>query len=164
MIRFGEWKREWLKLPVVLTIAGVLLFIINFIVPYVMMASGTNEWTVEMGNTVFYIDMVISLILFLTIGFVFCRNISRKVLLKSAHFLLIYYVAIIILEQGAQKLGVYTIGMVLLFLPFEIFAFLVRLMSIIFGSVGSIMFYIIPISFAAYLFVPFGIKDKIESE
>lgn len=159
MIRWGEWKREWLKLPVVLTIAGVLLFVINFIVVY-MMASGTSEWTIEMGNTTFFIDMVISLILFLTIAFVFCRKISRKALLKSAHILLIYQIAIFILEQDAQKLGVYTIGISLLFLPFEIFGFLVSLMARTSGIVGSIVIFIIPTFFASYLFVPFGIKDK----
>jgi len=144
------------KIPILTLIGGIIYRIANFVIIF-LMVKGSNEWTLEMGTTVFYIDLVISIIIFGVIGIILSKTCDRKTIFRSSTLLVIYSIILLILEQVTQYFGVYNIGINLwLYLPVEIFTIITSALARISTAESINWTYAIPALFAPYLFSIFG--------
>lgn len=156
-------NKKIFKLPILTLVGGIVFRIINQIIISLMM-SGTNEWTLEMGTTIFYIDVVLSLIIFIVIGIILRKTYDRETFLKSATLLVIYSIIILVVEQGTQYFGPYNIGNSLyLYLPVEIFVIITSALARVSTSESINWMYAIPSLFAPYLFMLFAKNSKMIS-
>ncbi|NLB21327.1 MAG: hypothetical protein GX829_11050 [Clostridium sp.] len=148
-----------LKLPSLTILSALALRIINNNL-IAQMVKDTNEWTIEMGNRLLLIDVILSLVIFFIIGITLRKTQDKSMILKSATLLVFYSIAILILEQVTQYYGIYNFSIALiLYLPTELFTIITSLISNISPSESINIFFAIPALFAPYLFIPFG-KNK----
>lgn len=162
-IKEAPMNKKLLKLPLLTLIAGIILRIVNYITAFILF-KGTSEWTLEMGTTVFYIDLVISIILFVAIGVILRRAFDRKTFIKSATLLVIYSIIIFALEQITQYFGKYSIIIYWTYIPAEIFTTITSLLARVSTAESINWLYAIPSLFAPYLFVLFGKKSESRSK
>ena len=152
-------NKKLLKLPVLTLIGGIILRIIAYITALTLIR-GTSEWTLEMGTTAFYIQLVISIILFVVIGIILHTIYNRKTFVKSATLLVIYSIIIFALEQITQYFGTYSMIIYWLYLPVEIFTIITSVLARVSTAESINWMYVIPSLFAPYLFVLFGKKSE----
>lgn len=153
-------NKKLIKLPIVTLIIGILLRISQFATGY-FLALGTTEWTLEMGNTTFYINLLLSIVLFI-IGGISLHRTDKTSLAKSATILVIYYVLMLALEKVTQNFGVYMI-IYWLFLPVELFTTITSVIVKISPAEEIYWIYVLPSIIAPYMFIIFGensIKDN----
>jgi len=155
----GVWfvmDKELFKLPVLTLLGGIVYRIVNFVI-VLLMVRGSDEWTLEMGNIVFVVDLVMSVVIFIVIGIILCKTYDRKTIFKSATLLVIYSIIVLILEQVTQHLGVYNIRISMwLYLPVEIFTIITSALARISSAESINWLYALPALFAPYLFLFFG--------
>ena len=153
-------NKKIFKLPIFTLIGGIILRIINHFIILVMVR-GTNEWTLEMGTTHFYIDLTLSIIIFVIVGIILRKTYDWVDFLKAATLLTIYSIVILTLEQATQYIGIYGIGFSLFFyLPIEIFTIITSTLARISTAETISLIYAIPSLFAPYLFVFFARKSE----
>lgn len=153
-------NKKLFKLPFLTAIGGIILRIINHFIILIMVRR-TNEWTLQMGTAQFYIELILSILIFVLIGIILRKTYYRKDFLKSSTLLVIYSIIVLILEQVAQNLGIYNIGFSLfLYLPIEIFTIITSVLSRLSSADVINLLYVIPSTFAPYLFIVFGKKSK----
>lgn len=156
-------NKKLLKLPVLTLIAGIILRIADFITVFIL-TKGTSEWTPEIGTTVFYVRLVISIILFVVIGIILHRIYDRKALVKPATLLVIYLIAIFALGQIVEHFGTYSVIFYWIYIPVEIFTIITPVLARVGGAESINWIYAIPSLFAPYLFVLFGKKSESGSK
>jgi hypothetical protein len=150
-----------LKLPFLTLIGGIILRIVDFITASILV-KGTTVWTLEMGTTVFYIRLTITIILCIVIVVILHKIYDRKTLAKSATLLVVYSIAIFALEQVTQNFAAYNMIIHWLYLPVEIFTIITSILARVFVTESLHWTYVIPSLFAPYLFVLFGKNVKTE--
>jgi hypothetical protein len=148
-------NKEIFRLPLYTLIAGFILGIINLITIRILIR-GTNEWTLEMGSTVFYIELILSIIAFVFIGILLRQKYNRAVFFKSATLLVIYSAVVFILEQIMQYWGFYSMINSYLYLPVSIFTVITSLAARVSNLEHIKWLHVIPSIFAPYLFLLFS--------
>lgn len=148
-------NKEILRLPLYTLIAGFILGIINLITIRILIR-GTNEWTLEMGKTVFYIELILSIIAFVFIGILLRQKYNRTDFFKSATLLVIYSAVVFLLEQIMQYWGFYSMINSYLYLPVSIFTVITSLVARISNLEHIKWLHVIPSIFAPYLFLLFS--------
>lgn len=148
-----------LILPGLALIGGIILRITDYMSVFTI-AGGTSEWTLEMGTTVFYIRLVLSILLFVIIGIIVRRIYDRKTIVKSATLLVIYSILLLALEQIMQLFFTYNPMVYWLYLPLEIFTTITSLLARISSGESITWIYAVPSLFAPYLFLLFGEKSE----
>lgn len=150
-------NKNLIRLPIVTLVIGILLRVSNFTIAY-FLARGTTEWTLEMDNATFYINLVLSIVLFI-MGGLFLRRTDKTSLTKSATILVIYSVLMLALEKVTQHFGVYLI-IYWLFLPIELFTTITSVIARISAAEEISWLYVLPSIIAPYMFVIFGKNSK----
>lgn len=146
------------KLPLYTLVAGILLRLANYITVVLLMTG--NEWTLEMGTTAFFIDSVLSVAMLVGIGLLLRRRYSPAVFFKATTLLVLYFLAILAIEQIAQRFGFYNILIYHLFAPVEVFTFLTSLLARVSGAQSINWLYALPAAFAPYLLLLFCKREK----
>lgn len=148
-----------LKLPVLTLIGGIILRIVIYITASTLV-KGTSKWTLEMGTIAFYIQLALSIVIFVVIGIKLRKIYNRKTFVKSATLLVIYSIVILAVEQITQHFGTYSMIIYWMYLPVEIFTTITSLLARISPAESINLIYAIPSLFAPYLFVLFGKKTE----
>lgn len=152
--------KNLLKLPVLTLIGGIILRLSDYIVVPALLSNGASQWTGEMQTASFYIQLIITIILYAVIGIILRRSYNRNTMIKSATLLVIYSIIVVVIEQMAIFIGAYNIIILWLYLPFEIFISIAVLLSRTFNIESLDWIYIIPAIFSTYLFVLFVKKTN----
>lgn len=154
-------KEKLWRVPVVSIITGVIIAIITYVSTF-FIVKGTSEFTIEMGNTIMTIRIVLSLVLFLGAGILCFKDMNKKEIAKSAVIVSVYYVIVVILEQVFQEVGLFSLMMIVelvLFLPLEIYSGVLSVLMK--GTNINVYLLMIPVFFLPFLYVLFGKKrDK----
>ncbi|PKM49694.1 MAG: hypothetical protein CVV02_14560 [Firmicutes bacterium HGW-Firmicutes-7] len=151
-------KNKVLRIPIISVVTGIIISIISTSSVFII-ARGTNEWTIMMGDIILYVEVALSVVLFITTGLLYLKDMSKKDILRSSLIVVIYYVLLVGLEQLLIMLGKYPIAIIWLFTPLRLYGVihqvLLRLdiMSVWSGLILSIV--------APFLYVIFG-KSKRE--
>lgn len=132
---------------------GIIISIITFVSTY-FIAKGTNEWTLEMGNTVFWIDVILATVLFILTGLFCLRDMGKMDIAKSATVVVIYYIVIIGLEQLLLSVGQYPFILLWLFIPVRLYSVIYQ-MLLRFTEI-SVWIGLLPSIIAPFLYVVFG--------
>lgn len=148
-------NKKLFKLPIFTLIGGTILRVVNHII-ISLMVRGTNEWTFEMGTKVFYFDLILSIVIFISIGIILRRTYDRGAFIKSATLLVIYSILVLGLEQITQYFDMYNSIFLLLYLPIEIFTIITSLLVRVSTAESIIWIYAVPSLFAPYIFILFG--------
>jgi len=151
--------KNLLRLPVLTLIGGIILRISDYVIIPVL-SNGSSQWTGGMETASFYIQLIITIILFAVIGIILRRSYDRRTMIKSATLLVIYSIIVVVIEQLAIHFGAYNIIILWLYLPLEIFTSIAVLLSRIFNLESINWIYIIPAIFSPYLFVLFVKKTN----
>lgn len=150
-----------LKLPGLTILSALAIRIINNTL-IAQMIRGTNEWTIEMGNRLLLIDVILSIVAFFIIGFTLRKTHDKSNLFKSASLLVIYGIVLLVLEQVTQYFGVYNVSIALvLYLPTELFTIITAVIINLTSAETLNFLYVIPSLFAPYLFILFGKKENV---
>ena len=141
-------------------ISGIVIRISDFISVLILTGSA-GEWSAADENIAFAIHMVISILLFLWVGFRLKRY-TKKEIFFSAVFIVCYYAFILAAEQITQKIGAYSMTVFLwAFLPLELYSsattMLVKLTSA--ETIGII--FALPSLFIPFLFCLFGKSENL---
>lgn len=155
-------NKEILRLPLYTLITGVILRIVEHISIRILVR-GTAERTLKLGTTVFYIDLILSIVAFVIIGILLRQKYNRNAFFKSATLLVIYSVVIFALEQIMQYIGYYNIINLYLYLPVSMFTVITSLLARIFNLEHINWLYVIPSLFTPYLFLLFSINLASEN-
>jgi hypothetical protein len=155
-------NKEIFRLPLYTLIAGFILGIINLMTIRILI-SGTNEWTLEMGTTLFYIQLILSIVAFVIIGILLRKKYNRTTFFKSATLLVIYSVIVLLLEQIMHYLGSYNLMNSYLYLPVSIFTIITSLLARIGNPKHLHWLHVIPSLLAPYLFLLFSKNPSSEN-
>ena len=126
----------------------------------VYMVKGTNKWTIEMGDFLFGIMLILSCILLITAGLLFFKDMTKVEVAKSATFMVGYYVIFLILEGIIFSASLFTTLSsiyLILFVPLRLFSTLhqLSLRYLDIAWIGIAMSLIFP-----YVFVLFGLVQQ----
>lgn len=121
-------KNKIWRIPVISVFTGIITTIVGLLITY-FLAKGTSEWTLAMSNKTQWIDIVVSLVLFIITGLVYLKNMNRIDIIKSATIVTIYYIVIIGLEQLLINNGFYPPILFFLFCPVRIYSGLVGILE-----------------------------------
>ena len=152
--------KNLLKLPVLTLIGGIILRLSDYIVVPAVLSNGATQWTGEMQTASFYIQLIITFILYAVISIILRRSYDRNTMIKSATLLVIYSIIVVVIEQMAILIGAYNIIILWLYLPLEIFTSIAVLLSRTFNLESLNWIYVIPAIFSPYLFVLFVKKTN----
>ena len=150
-------SKELLKLPLYTFIAGVILRIADYITVSLLQRDST-EWTLEMGTTIFYVRLFLSIALFVGIGFLLRKRYSRITFRESATLLIIYSILILAIENIVAYFGVYNMIIYYLSIPFEMFDIITSILVKVSGADRINWLHMIPSLLAPFLFLLFSKK------
>ncbi|GAA0178955.1 hypothetical protein SH2C18_19180 [Clostridium sediminicola] len=149
-------KEKLWRVPVVSVITGVTIAIITHVSTF-FIVKGTSEFTIEMGNTIMTVRLILSLVLFLGTGVMCFKDMNKKEIAKSAAIVSIYYVVVFALEQVFQAVGLYSLMMIVelgLFVPLEIYS---GVLSVLMKATNiNVYLLMVPMFFLPFLYVLFG--------
>ncbi len=149
--------KNLLKLPYYATIAGIILRLSYFtVIPRLI--QGANQENME--TTFFFLQLLFSVILFMGIGILLRKGYDRKTFFKSATLLVVYFTVLLIIEQTTQYFGVYSMLVYYLYLPSEVFSWIILLLVRIFPRENMTWIIVIPSILAPYLLVLFAKKRE----
>jgi len=157
-------NKELLKLPILTTIGGIILRIINSITMPIFVKK-TTDWTSKVDTQIFYTNLISSLIIIVVIGIIIRKTYDKKTLFKSSTLLVIYSFLIFGLSEVTRYFGVYPItASLILYLPTDIFSIITTVLMEITSTVNIKLIYVFVIieKFAPYLFLLF-VKDSKNS-
>lgn len=152
-------KKKVFRLSIVSILTGAFISIIEFLCAY-FIAKGTTEWTLDMGNTVFWIATILALMLFIVTAILCFRDMTRKEITQSAIIVVIYYILIVILEQILLSNRVYPTILLWLFVPVRLYLTIHQVLLKI--SDNPSLLWLILSLIAPFLYVVFGRKNKTE--
>lgn len=152
-------RNNLMKVPIISLITGVILTIADYTLGY-FIAKGSSEWTLEMNDTVIYTTLCLSIILFISTGFLFLRNTLKKDILKSATLVVVYNIVLIVLEQVILYFGTYSITIHYLFIPVRMYGTITQVLLNATDTLASIWISTLPAIIAPYLYVIFGKRYK----
>ncbi|MBS7528763.1 hypothetical protein KHM83_19025 [Fusibacter paucivorans] len=153
-------KHKNLRVLIVSIITGILYNVVtHFLVRFLI--RGTNEWTLEMGDTVFYIMLVYSICAILGSGLLCFKDMSKSEIAKSSAVMVLYYVIVLIFEKITFEVGlnglfsIYT----LLIMPINIYSTMTQITLRYFGNVwiGVALGLCLP-----FVYILFGKKQHSE--
>lgn len=147
-----------LRASLVSILTGIISSLISIICTY-NMAKGTLEWTIDMGTTIFWINTIISFILFICTGIYCFRDMTKKEIGKFAFIVSSYYLIVIGVEQLLLVNGYYPMILLFLFVPVNVYS---GLHTILLHTTNLNIFIIIVLSiFMPFLYTLFGRKENI---
>ena len=118
----GIFKSKIWRVPLISILTGIIISALTSVSTY-FMARETNEWTLAMGNTVFWIGVILAAVLFLITGLFCFRDMGRMDIAKSAAVVVSYYIAIVALEQFMlSAAGRYPLILLWLFIPVKLYS------------------------------------------
>ena len=118
----GIFKSKIWRIPLFSILTGIIISAVTSASTY-FMSRGTNEWTLAMGDTVFWIGTVLAAVLFLITGLLCFRDMGRMDIAKSAAIVVSYYIAIVALEQlMLSATGRYPLILLWLFIPVKLYS------------------------------------------
>lgn len=135
---------------------GLIISIVEYVSIY-FMAKGTNEWTTAMGDTVFWIDIIIAGGLFFTTGLFCFRGMGKMDIIKSATIVVLYYIVVVALEQLLLYMGQYPSILLWLFIPVRLYSAIHQVFLRLTGM--SVWICLFPGIMAPYLYVLFGKRE-----
>lgn len=159
----------YLRIPLLCTVCGIVLTITDFVSAFQLTrallpdANGVySSEVINLPHTLILVGM--GLVLFLLVGLLFARRMTRRELALSASLVVVYHVVFLVLEKVVQLMGAYPITLFLLLgLPIQFSsAFLQGAFQIFpaFPLWGGIIVSL----FVPYLFVLFGKKAERHHE
>lgn len=142
------------------TILGIVLTLVEFIMIRFMMI-GTNEWTLEMGDFIFYTNFALSFGAVLIIGLFFLKDMNKKEIGKSSLIMVMYYILLLIFERlifTFEYNSLYSLYIWLLY-PIKIYSSMTQLLVKLFSNIWIAVILTIPTPF---IFLLFGKKQSIK--
>lgn len=149
-------KSKIWRIPLVSILTGIIISSVSFISTYII-AKGTKEWTLAMGDTVFWIGIILTIILFLITGLFCFRDMSKVDITKSATVVVLYYIVIIGFEQLLIFMGQYPLILIGLYTPVRIYSVIYQV--ILRFTVLPVWIGLLPSIISPFLYVVFGKKD-----
>lgn len=149
---YSSKKSAWWGVPLISLVTGVLIFLFNLLLDFILARFSNGDLNAEMSALSFWISFAFSLAIFFLAGFLFMRNNHRWDIVKSALIVSIYYLVIIIIEQ-LTKLPI----MSCFYFPVAIYSVFYDLLLRLSGNFNY--FWYLPSVLAPFIFVLFG-KSK----
>ncbi len=152
-------RKDLLKLPLYLFLAGLLMRGITSVSEWAIMRI-SNERAFQMDVQMLYIQLIVSVILFIMIGIRVSMIYSTRDCFISASIVVLYLIFVLLVEQLSQHYGQFDLAALsyYLYIPLEIFVSVTSLMVRLSRSESITWLYAIPSVFAPYLFLLFTIK------
>jgi len=159
----AELKNKLLRVPLVSLVTGLILSAIEHNV-VLRMVKDSTEWTLKMGDTVYYFSLVLCVVLFIAAGLFCFKDMTKKEIAKSASLVVLYQIIVLVAEQLFQMFASYSITFMYLFVPVSLYTTLYQMLLKNLPLSSFIL--IIPSMFTPYLFILFGNKDveKLKTE
>ncbi|WP_343208350.1 hypothetical protein [Anaerolentibacter hominis] len=155
-------NKEMFRLPLGCLAAGILLDIASKI--YISVRLDKTAGTEITAPDTFFFMLLLSLVIFIVIGFLLHRTQTRDSLIRSATLIVAYGMIVLFLERVVQHFGLYPAFMTWLFLPLKLFDVITDLLLKVTGAGQISMLLVLPSLFAPYLFVLFGKKEAGEQQ
>lgn len=151
-------KNKVWRVPLVSILTGIIISIITSAYIY-FIVKGTNVWTLEMGNTILWMNIIVEVVLFLITG-IFCfRDMDKTDIAKSAIIVALYYIVIVAFEQLLVSMGQYPSILLWLFIPVRLYS-VIHQVFVRFTEI-SVWIGLLPSIIAPFLYVIFG-KRRIK--
>lgn len=150
-------NKKLLKLPILTIIGGIILRIIDYITLKIIVEP-SGEWS----SKFFYINLVSSIVIIVSIGMILRRTYDKDTFFKSATLLVTYSFIIWGLSEIGQFFGIYsTITSLILYFPTEVFNVITSVLREITSTQSMALIYVFIFieKFAPYLFLLFAKKD-----
>ena len=154
-------KNKRYRIFLLSTILGIVLTSVEYILIRIMMI-GTNEWTLEMGDFIFYTTFILILGAILLIALFFLKDMSRREIVKSSLGLVIYYIIFLIFERLVFGFGYdyfYQLYIWLLY-PIRIYSSITQLLIRLGFNIWISVAFSIPLPFIFVLFARKKEGDK----
>lgn len=147
-----------LKLPVLSSIGGIVFYVLNFIV--ILLGFG-GSWSPTLSKALSYIPLLLNIIIITIIGIILRRTYSRRDAFRSASFLVVYTIILMIVQTTFSYFGVYNFTLDwILSLPISLFRMLLPL-SVKYNDLKTMSSIFMFISiFEPYIMILFAKKDK----
>ena len=149
-------RRNLLKLPLYLFLAGLLMRGITRIAVWGIMKIST-ERAFQMDVQMLYVQLIVSVILFIIIGIRISKIYSTKICFMSASIVVVYSIVTLLIEQLSQHYGLFDMTQLsyYMYIPLEIFIIITSVLVRLSRSDSINWLYAIPAILAPYLFLLF---------